>query len=97
MMSSTSPISVITNGLCQNQINPCSVNGICLQTSPTQYICQCKNNYTGVFCQTPLFSNNTTNTNSCQCLNGGTCLMNGTCLCTNRYRGKFCQLSMYLF
>jgi hypothetical protein len=61
-----------------------------------QSICQCKTNYTGVFCQTPLFSNNITNTNACQCVNGGTCLANGTCLCRNRYRGKFCQLSMFI-
>ncbi len=81
------------NGSCQNQLNPCSLNGICLQISATQYICQCFMNYTGILCQTSLFSNNITNTNSCQCVNGGTCLMNGTCLCTNLYRGRFCQLS----
>ncbi|CAF4740393.1 unnamed protein product [Rotaria sp. Silwood1] len=91
--SLTLPLSGILNGSCQNQANLCSVNGICLQTSTTQYICQCKNNYTGVLCQIPLFSNNSTNTNSCQCVNGGICLTNGTCLCTNLYRGKFCQLN----
>ena len=92
----TSPMSMIMNGSCQNQTNLCSPNGICLQTSSAQqYICQCRNNYTGVLCQTPLFSNNITNTNACQCLNGGTCLPNGTCSCTNRYQGKFCQLSMF--
>ena len=53
-------------------------------------------NYTGVFCQTPLFSNNSANTNTCQCVNGGTCLTNGTCSCMNSYRGKFCQLSMFI-
>jgi len=60
-------------------------------------MCQCKTNYTGVFCQTPLFSNNITNTNACQCVNGGTCLTNGTCSCTNLYQGKFCQLSMFIW
>ncbi|CAF4401306.1 unnamed protein product, partial [Rotaria sordida] len=90
--SLTLPLSIIMNGSCQNSTNLCSSNGICLQTSTTQYICQCKNDYTGVLCQTPLFSNNSANTNLCECMNGGTCLANGTCLCTDLYRGKFCQL-----
>jgi hypothetical protein len=64
--------------------------------SPTQFICQCKTDYTGVLCQTPLFSPNFNILNTCQCVNGGVCLNNGTCSCPDRYRGKFCQLSLLI-
>lgn len=85
--------SSILNGTCQMQQNPCSPNGLCLQISATQFACQCQNNYTGILCQIPSFSNNMTNTNPCQCINGGTCLSDGTCVCSDSYRGRFCQLS----
>ncbi|CAF4553802.1 unnamed protein product [Rotaria sp. Silwood1] len=87
-----SPISALINGSCENQTNPCSSNGICLQISRSQFICQCKTDYTGVVCQTPLFTPDINILNTCQCLNGGVCLINGTCSCPDRYRGKFCQL-----
>ncbi|UJR31031.1 hypothetical protein I4U23_018540 [Adineta vaga] len=87
------PVSTSITGSCQNQTNPCSSNGICIQTSTTQYTCQCKNNYTGVFCQTTLGENNIILANLCQCQNGGTCLANGTCLCSSLFRGKFCQIN----
>jgi len=64
--------------------------------SPTQFICQCNTDYTGVFCQTQLFSPNFNILNTCQCVNGGVCLNNGTCSCPDRYRGKFCQLSLLI-
>ena len=89
-----SPVGTSLTGSCQNQTNLCTSNGICVQLSATQYTCQCKNNYTGVYCQTPLGDNNSGLSNSCQCLNSGTCLTNGSCLCSNLYRGKFCQISM---
>ncbi|CAF1005451.1 unnamed protein product [Adineta ricciae] len=88
-----SSVGTSLTGSCQNQTNPCTSNGICIQLSATQYMCQCKNNYTGVYCQTPLGDNNTGLSNSCQCLNSGTCLTNGSCLCSNLFRGKFCQIN----
>ncbi|CAM4742153.1 unnamed protein product [Rotaria magnacalcarata] len=92
-ISLTTLPSTTMNGTCQNLANSCSSNGICLQITAAQFICQCKNNYTGLICQIPLFSNATANPNSCQCANGGTCLTNGTCICTDLYRGRFCQLN----
>ncbi|CAF3778690.1 unnamed protein product [Adineta steineri] len=80
-------------GSCHDQKDPCSSNGICLQTSPMQFICQCKPDYTGVLCQIPLFSADITIFNICQCVNGGICLSNGSCLCSEHYQGKFCQLT----
>ncbi|CAF3727659.1 unnamed protein product [Rotaria sordida] len=92
LTTTISPISAIINGSCENQTNPCSSNGICLQISSNQFICQCKTDYTGVMCQTPLFTPDINILNTCQCVNGGVCLINGTCSCSDRYRGKFCQL-----
>jgi len=77
-------------GACENETNPCSSNGICLQISSTQFICQCKPEYTGILCQISLFSSDI---NTCQCLNGGICLNNGTCLCLNGYIGTHCDMS----
>ena len=88
--------SCLSLGSCQNQTNPCSSNGICLQISSDQFICQCKTDYTGVLCQTSLFPSNTNILNLCRCVNGGVCLVNGTCLCPDRYRGKFCQLGLLI-
>jgi hypothetical protein len=93
LTTTSSSVSAIINGACQNQTNPCSLNGICLQISLTQFICQCKPDYTGVLCQISLFSSNINNLNTCQCLNGGICLHNGTCSCLNGYIGSRCDMS----
>ena len=82
-------------GSCQSQIDPCSSNGICLQLTINQFRCQCRTDFTGIFCQIPLITSTSNNINQCLCNNGGTCLSNGTCLCPNRFRGRFCQLSMF--
>lgn len=79
-------------GACENETNPCSSNGICLQISPSQFICQCKPEYTGILCQISLFSSDF---NTCQCLNGGICLNNGTCSCLNGYIGTRCDMSKW--
>lgn len=83
-------------GSCQSQPNPCSSNGLCLQVSSSQFLCQCKTDFTGILCQTALYSPNIDIFNTCQCVNGGVCSMNGTCICPNRYRGIFCQLGLFL-
>ncbi|CAF4242013.1 unnamed protein product, partial [Rotaria magnacalcarata] len=49
-------ISAITKGSCESQISPCSSNGICLQISSSHFLCQCNPDYTGVLCQTAIFS-----------------------------------------
>ncbi|CAF1091235.1 unnamed protein product [Adineta ricciae] len=91
MMASS--VSALINGSCENQTDPCSSHGICLQISSTHFICQCKAGYTGVLCQTSLFSPNINIFNVCQCLNGGVCSSNATCSCPENYRGKYCQLT----
>lgn len=83
----------LISGACENETNPCSSNGICLQISSTQFICQCKPEYTGILCQISLFSSSMNNYNTCQCLNGGICLNNGTCSCLNGYIGTRCDMS----
>ncbi|UJR15629.1 hypothetical protein I4U23_002566 [Adineta vaga] len=90
MMASS--ISALINGSCENQTDPCSSHGNCLQISSTHFICQCKAGYTGVLCQTALFSPSINILNMCQCLNGGVCLSNTSCSCPERYRGKYCQI-----
>jgi Notch-like protein len=84
----------VIEGSCQNETDPCSSNGVCLQTSSTQFICQCKPEYTGVLCQISLFPLGFNIVNACQCLNGGKCLNNGTCSCPNGYMGSQCDMSM---
>ena len=83
------------SGSCQTQTNPCAGNGICLQISISQFTCQCRNDFTGTFCQTSLLASTSPAANLCQCVNGGTCLSNGSCLCSSSFQGRFCQLSMF--
>ncbi|CAF4786385.1 unnamed protein product [Rotaria socialis] len=85
-------ISAITQGSCESQISSCSSNGICLQISSSHFLCQCNPDYTGVLCQTAIFSPDINILNACKCVNGGVCFVNGTCSCSDRYRGKLCQL-----
>jgi hypothetical protein len=71
---------------------PCQNNGVCLQTVPNYYTCQCQPGFSGVNCQHALSA-----CASQPCLSGGTCLerlVTYACLCPPGFNGTNCQNSI---
>lgn len=74
---------------CTNH-KPCRNGGTCFNTGPGSYTCSCPPGYNGTDCEHK--------TDDCrgQCLNGGTCTLNGTlhkCECAPGFHGTYCQIS----
>lgn len=80
----------------QCEINECQNGGVCVETSLTNFICNCLPNYSGVFCETQLCNS------SNLCENNGLCSVSAeagnveVCSCSLPYGGDFCTESKKL-
>ncbi len=87
--------------ICSNVVCPigdfCNQEGKCVKdtcgtlnclngATCSKGVCNCKNNFTGPFCEVHPCEN-------VKCINGGFCLPPGTCQCLNQFTGQFCENS----
>ena len=96
--TTTTTTNVCVQGICKN-------DGICRPISANLAYCECKNGFTGSFCEiaptgqtTTLSQTTTTQSIICSsnpCINGGTCVSVSTnlvyCQCPPEYAGPLCQ------
>ncbi|CAD5113382.1 DgyrCDS2555 [Dimorphilus gyrociliatus] len=65
----------------------CQNNGVCVNLSPTSFRCNCKDGYSGVFCEKSICDNSPCLRGSCKPGSGGAYL----CVCPSTYIGKNCS------
>ncbi|XP_059483045.1 protein crumbs isoform X2 [Neocloeon triangulifer] len=71
---------------CQSE--PCLNEGICDSSTATPYKCHCLPNFTGAQCESRV--------EKCSCLNGGSCLPDGSCGCSDGWSGDRCDRAIDL-
>lgn len=65
----------------------CQNNGVCVNLSPTSFRCDCKDGYSGVFCEKSICDTSPCQRGSCKPSIAG----NYHCTCPQRYIGKNCS------